>query len=70
MPTLGKITGIKELNYKLNADSKLRSEYKTYINTLTLTGISDKEIAMKLGDEFESHFIHRCNYYTVNKLPS
>ena len=58
MPNLGKITGINELNYKLNANPKLRSAYKKYISTLTLTGISDKEIALKLGEEFKSpHFL-------------
>ena len=56
IPALGKITGIKELNNKLDANSKLRSEYKTYISTLTLTGISDKEIALRLEDEFESPY--------------
>ena len=58
MPVLGRITGIKELNNKLDVNPKLRSAYKTYISTLTLTGISDKEIALKLEDEFESpHFL-------------
>jgi len=57
MPVLGRITGIKELNKKLDVNPKLRSAYKTYISTLTLTGISDKEIALRLEDEFESpHF--------------
>jgi len=58
MPVLGKITGSKELNKKLDGNPKLRSAYKTYISTLTLTGISDKEIALRLEDEFESpHFL-------------
>ena len=58
MPVLGRITGIKELNKKLDVNPKLRSAYKTYMSTLTLTGISDKEIALRLEDEFESpHFL-------------
>ena len=58
MPVLGRITGIKKLNKKLGVNPKLRSAYKKYISTLTLTGISDKEIALKLEDEFESpHFL-------------
>ena len=58
MPVLGRITGIKELNKKLDVNPKLHSAYKTYMSTLTLTGISDKEIALKLEDEFESpHFL-------------
>ena len=58
MPVLGRITGIKELNKKLDLNPILRSAYKTYMSTLTLTGISDKEIAFRLEDEFESpHFL-------------
>ena len=58
MPVLGRITDIKELNNKLDVNPKLRSAYKTYMSTLTLTGISDKEIALRLEDEFESpHFL-------------
>ena len=58
MPVLGRVTGIKELNKKLDLNPKLRSEYKAYMSTLILTGISDKEIALKLEDEFESpHFL-------------
>ena len=58
MPVFGKITGKKELHNGLNVNPKLRSAYKTYMSTLTLTGISDKEIALKLEDEFESpHFL-------------
>lgn len=58
MTVLGKITSIEEVNKKLDLSPKLRSAYKTYVSTLTLTGISDKEIAMKLEDEFESpHFL-------------
>ena len=57
MPVLGRITGINELNKKLDLNPILRSAYKTYMSTLTLTGISDKEIALRLEDEFESpHF--------------
>ena len=58
MPVLGRITGIKELNKKLDLNPKLHSAYKTYMNTLIITGISDKEIALRLEDEFESpHFL-------------
>ena len=58
MPNLGKITNIEEINNKLDANPKLRSEYKTYMSTLTLTGISDQEIAFRLEEEFESpHFL-------------
>ena len=58
MPVLGRITGIKELNKKLDLNPKLHSAYQTYMNTLIITGISDKEIALRLEDEFESpHFL-------------
>ena len=58
LPVLGRITGIKELNKKLDVNPKLRSAYNTYMSTLTLTGISDKEIALRLEYEFESpHFL-------------
>ena len=58
MNVLGRITGTKEFNKKLDVNPKLRSAYKTYISTLTLTGISDKEIALRLEDDFESpHFL-------------
>tara|TARA_B100000945_G_scaffold314748_1_gene312793 strand:- start:3409 stop:4113 length:705 start_codon:yes stop_codon:yes gene_type:complete len=58
MASLGKIKSIKEFNKKLSSNRKLRSAYKTYIDTLTLTGISDKEIALRLLDEFKSpHFL-------------
>ena len=58
MPVLGRITGIKELKKKLDVNPKLRSAYKTYMSTLTLTGISDKEIVLRLVDVFESpHFL-------------
>ena len=56
MSNLGKITYIKEINNKLDANPKLRSAYKTYISTLTITGISDKEIALRLGEEFKSQY--------------
>ena len=58
IPNFGKIMGIEELNNKLDTNPKLRSAYKKYISTLTLTGISEKEIALRLKDEFRSpHFL-------------
>ena len=58
IPNLGRIAGIEELNNKLDANPKLRSAYKKYLSTLTLTGISEKEIALRLKDEFRSpHFL-------------
>ena len=58
MHNLGRIKGIEELNNKLDTNPKLRSSYKKYISTLTLTGISEKESALRLEDEFESpHFL-------------
>ena len=58
MPVLGRITGTKELNKKLDLNPKLRAAYKKYMTNLTLTGISDKEIALRLVDEFENpHFL-------------
>ena len=58
IPNLGRVTGIKEIKKKLDANPILRAAYKTYISTFTLTGISDKEIALRLKDEFGSpHFI-------------
>ena len=66
MPVLGRITGIKELNKKLDVNPKLHSAYKTYMSTLTLTGISDKEIALRLEDEFESpHFLLLDFYHSL-----
>ena len=56
MSNLGRITDIKEMNNKLDANPKLRLAYKKYITTLTLTGISDKEIALRLGEEFKSPY--------------
>ena len=41
-----------EQKQKLARDPKLRSKFKTYVNTLSLTGISDKEIALELEKEF------------------
>ena len=58
MPALGRLTGNRELKNKLDQNPKLRSAYKTYLSTLTLTGISDKEISLRLEDVFESqHFL-------------
>ena len=58
MPVLGRITGIKERQMKLADSPKLRSSYKTYLSTLTLTGISDKELAWQIVDKFDTpHFI-------------
>ena len=58
MPVLGRITGTKELNKKLDLNPKLRAAYKKYMTNLTLTGISDKEFALRLEDKFESpHFL-------------
>ena len=48
MPFLGKVVGYNEQEQKFNMNPKLKSKFKTYINTLSLTGISDKEIALKL----------------------
>ena len=56
MPYLGKVTGIKEQKRKLANNPKLRSEFRTYLNTLSLTGISDKEIAWKIEKEFQSPY--------------
>jgi len=58
LPVLGKLTGIQERNQRLNDNPKLRALFRSYISTLTLTGISDKEIAWKLEKEFDSpHFL-------------
>ena len=73
MHVLGRITGIKELNKKLDLNPILRSAYKTYMSTLTLTGISDKEIAFRLEDEFESpHFLllDFVSFPCTNECPS
>ena len=56
LPTLGKVTGIKEQKLKLVKNPKLRSQFRTYLNTLSLTGISDKEIAWKLEKELVSPY--------------
>ena len=56
LPTLGRITGIKEQNEIFQNDPKLRSEFRTYLSTLKFTGISDKELAWKLEKELESQY--------------
>ena len=73
MPNLGRISGIREINKKLDSNPKLRSAYKKYISTLTLTGISEKEIALRLEDEFESpHFLllDFVSFPCTNECPS
>ncbi len=52
LPFLGKVVGYNEQEQKFNMNPKLKSKFKTYINTLSLTGISDKEIALKLEKKF------------------
>ena len=56
LPTLGKVTGIKERKLKFVKNLKLRSQFRTYLSTLSLTGISDKEIAWKLEEELDSPY--------------
>ena len=56
MAALGKVTGIQERNQKLKNKPKLRAMLQSYLSTLTLTGISDKEIAWKLGKELDSPY--------------
>ncbi len=56
LPALGKVTGIKERKLKFADNPKLRSQFRTYLSTLTLTGISDKELAWKLEKELESPY--------------
>ena len=57
LPALGKVTGIQDRNQKLNDNPKLRALFRSYLSTLTLTGISDKEIAWKLEKELESPYL-------------
>ena len=56
IPSLGKVIGTNELKKKILIDPKFYAEFKAYLSTLTLTGISDKEIAWKLEREFESPY--------------
>ncbi|MDC0246749.1 hypothetical protein OAK64_02915 [Deltaproteobacteria bacterium] len=56
LPSLGKVTGIKEQKRKFANNPKLRSHFRTYLSTLILTGISDKDIASKLEKELQSSF--------------
>ena len=56
LPALGKVTGIQDRNQKLNDNPKLRALFWNYVSTLTLTGISDKEIARKLEKELKSPY--------------
>jgi hypothetical protein len=56
LPALGKVTGIKERKRKFAKNPKLRSQLRTYLSTLTLTGISDKELAWKFEKELESPY--------------
>ena len=48
---IGKIVGQNEQKEKFDIKPILKSKFKTYINTLSLTGISDREIASKLEKE-------------------
>ena len=41
---------------KVRRNSKIKSELRTYINILSLTGISDKEIALKLQETLEIEY--------------
>ena len=56
LPTLGKVTGNKERKLKFVNKPKLRSQFQTYLRTLRLTGISDKDIAWKLEKELVSPY--------------
>ena len=56
LPSLGKVTGIKEQKRKFANNPKLRSHFRTYLSTLILTGISDKDIARKIEKELQSPF--------------
>ena len=56
MPFLGKIAGMNTQKQKFAKNQKLRSKLKTYLNTLSLTGISDKEIALNLKKELEIEY--------------
>ena len=56
LPALGKVIGIKERKLKFLKNTKLRSQFRTYLSTLSLTGISDKEIAWKLEKELLSPY--------------
>jgi len=56
LPTLGKVTGIKERQLKFVKNPKLRSQFQIYLSTLSLTGISDKEIAWKLEKKLVSPY--------------
>ena len=56
LPALGKVTGIKERKLKFANNPKLRSQLRTYLSTLRITRISDKDLAWKLEKEFESPY--------------
>ena len=56
LTALGKVTGLKERKLKFSNNPKLRSQFRTYLSTLRITGISDKELALKLEKEFESPY--------------
>ena len=62
LPALGSVTGIKEQKKIFENNPKLRSEFRTYLSTMTLTGISDKEIARKLEKELESPYFLLLNF--------
>ncbi|MED5436381.1 MAG: hypothetical protein VX545_10475, partial [SAR324 cluster bacterium] len=55
-PALGKVTGINDRKLKFANNPKLRSQFRTYLSTLSLTGISDKELAWTLEKELESPY--------------
>ena len=56
IPFLGKVVGHNEQKQKFSSLPKLKSNLKTFINTFSLTGISDKEIALKLGKKLEIEY--------------
>ncbi|MBC8258719.1 MAG: hypothetical protein H8E38_06880 [SAR324 cluster bacterium] len=56
LPALGKVEGVKEINQKLKNNPKLLTQFRSYLSTLTLTGISEKELAWKLEDELNSPY--------------
>jgi len=61
---LGRLIGLDEQKKIFRKNSKLRSELNTYLNTLKLTEISEKETAWKLGNKLG------CQYFLFLDLTS
>ena len=56
MPFLGRVIRSKDQEKKIIKNPKLRSKLRIYISTLSLTGISDKEISFEIKEELDVQY--------------